>query len=208
MRKMKTIKERKEEKARQADLQIRKEKRDKERAILNARKEMEQREADLKTQQQQWIKYGKEAIAAGIKRNIDLARNGIKMTQAEYQRAQSMRLNMESILLNKSMLESTNKFIKIVNMISTDILDLTPEDALESQIKMDQALQIVSNQISELENMLDTSQGSNTVADINPQTDLDAFADGLLYGDTASDTLMGNTDMSVEALRKKIDGLK
>jgi hypothetical protein len=206
---MKSIKERKEEKEKQADMEARKKARERQIAINKARNTLLNQEKNLKEQQKKWIEQGKQAIASGLDAMVRKAKDGIKYTQAKYYQVVCMRLEMESALLQKEVMGTTNDFLKTVKMISEDILDTKPEDVIAVQIQLEKAIEKVRGQSEALDEMLNSAQDNNQLSYEENQTDLDNYADQLLYGNTETDSMLSNNiDNTLEEIKKKINSIK
>ncbi|MEG2085056.1 MAG: hypothetical protein RRY78_05805 [Clostridia bacterium] len=202
---MKSLKEKKSEKAEQIEISQRMAERKKQKAIVDMKKGMDAREKELKATIAKNVAMAKEAVAAGIPKVVDTAKSRIITAKKQLDDAIGMRFYVEDILMQQDEIEQQNKFLKVVELISTDIINYKPEDVLGIKIRLEKASSKLAGSKENFDNIMTDTQIS-PYADDNSNTEYNAYADALIYGNSTSPAIgEENLDASLAAMKKKID---
>ncbi|MEG1964027.1 MAG: hypothetical protein RR123_04035 [Clostridia bacterium] len=202
---MKSLKEKKSEKAEQIEISQRMAERKKQKAIVDMKKGMDAREKELKATIAKNVAMAKEAVAAGIPKVVDTAKSRIITAKKQLDDAIGMRFYVEDILMQQDEIEQQNKFLKVVELISTDIINYKPEDVLGIKIRLEKASSKLAGSKENFDNIMTDTQISPYAED-SSNKEYDAYANALIYGNSTSPAIgEENLDASLAAMKKKID---
>ena len=151
--------------------------------VKQSMKELEKRIRKLKEQEAVYIRAAKAAQQENLPKQIQLAKDALKMTVSERKRTMEMLLNAQIISQMRDMSAMTGEFLKAVHNISKSIAGSTSQDVnkISSELKM--AMGKVETQTENLADMLENAQ--DDLSDYSEETSStvsDEEIDQLIYG--------------------------
>ena len=165
-----------------------KEEKEQERRMLvkQSMKELEKRIRKLKEQEASYIRAAQTAQKENLPRQIQLAKDALKMTVSERKRTMEMLLNAQIISQMRDMSAMTGEFLKAVHNISKSIAGTTHQDVNKISAELKMAMDKVENQTENLADMLENAQ--DDVGDYSEglSSISDEEIDQLIYGTGAS----------------------
>ena len=180
--------------------------------VKQSMKELEKRVRKLKEQEAVYVRAAKTAQEENLPKQIQLAKDALKMTISERKRTMEMLLNAQIISQMRDMSAMTGEFLKAVHNISKSIAGTTSQDVNKISAELKVAMSKVENQTENLADMLEDSQDS--VSDFSTDNSLvgDDEIKSLIYGNgsssssssSASSTDNSALDDELEALKKLI----
>ena len=150
--------------------------------VKQSMKELEKRIRKLKEQEAVYVKAAQTAQQENLPRQIQLAKDALKMTVSERKRTMEMLLNAQIISQMRDMSAMTGEFLKAVHNISKSIAGSTSQDVNKISAELKIAMGQVENQTENLADMLENSQ--DDVSDFSEGTSAisDEEIDQLIYG--------------------------
>ena len=136
--------------------------------VKQSMKELEKRIRKLKEQEQVYIRAARTAQEEGLPKQIQLAKDALKMTISERKRTIEMLLNAQVISQMRDMSAMTGEFLKAVHNISKSIAGTTSQDVNKISSELRVAMDKVEQQTENLSDMLDDAQ--DNVTDFSDET--------------------------------------
>lgn len=176
-------------------------------AIKRAMNDLEKRIKKLEAQKIVYINAAKDAIKEELPEQIALAKNALKLTEAERKRTKQMLLNTQVISQLRDMTAMTTEFLGTVKVISKSIAQGTSADVNKIGVDLAAAMEKVGMQTDALEDMLEESQSA--VVDNNLSGDAlvsDDEIEQMIYGTGAVAGAAGDSalDAELEALKNNL----
>ncbi len=161
-----------------------KEEKEQERRMLvkQSMKELEKRIRKLKEQEANYIKAAQVAQRENLPRQIQLAKDALKMTVSERKRTMEMLLNAQIISQMRDMSAMTGEFLKAVHNISKSIAGTTSQDVNKISAELKMAMNKVENQTENLADMLENAQDDMGDYSENISSISDDEIDQMIYG--------------------------
>ena len=161
-----------------------KEEKEQERRMLvkQSMKELEKRIRKLKEQEANYIKAAQVAQRENLPRQIQLAKDALKMTVSERKRTMEMLLNAQIISQMRDMSAMTGEFLKAVHNISKSIAGSTSQDVNKISAELKMAMNKVENQTENLADMLENAQDDMGDYSENITSISDDEIDQMIYG--------------------------
>ena len=156
--------------------------------VKQSMREMEKRIAKLEETKTVYIQAAREAAASGLQEQLDRAKNALRMTDSEIKRTKQMLLDARIISQMKDMTEMTTQFLQAVKVISEDIARGTKMDVSQVNAELQIAMDRVSDQTDQLEDMLKDSQDNAKTYSNETATISDAELDRMIFGTSELDT--------------------
>jgi len=165
-----------------------KEEKEQERRMLvkQSMKELEKRIRKLKEQESVYVRAAQAAQQENLPKQIQLAKDALKMTIAERKRTMEMLLNAQIISQMRDMSAMTGEFLKAVHNISKSIAGSTSQDVNRISSELKVAMGKVENQTENLAEMLENSQDDMSDYSDGTTTVSDEEIDQLIYGASSS----------------------
>jgi methionine synthase II (cobalamin-independent) len=151
--------------------------------VKQSMKELEKRIRKLKEQEAVYIRAAKAAQQENLPKQIQLAKDALKMTVSERKRTMEMLLNAQIISQMRDMSAMTGEFLKAVHNISKSIAGSTSQDVNKISSELKIAMGKVENQTENLADMLENAQ--DDLSDYSEETSAsvsDEEIDQLIYG--------------------------
>lgn len=191
--KIKDLFKSKEEKMRERKMLVRK-----------SMKELNKRIKNLEDQEEKYIKAAQIAIKEELPDQVRLAKQALKLTIAERKRTYKMLLNAEIISQMKDTAAMTKDFLQAVHVISKDIAGSASADMSKISGELKLAMDKVSEQSEELENMLEDT--NDDFDDISVESSLvsDDEIDKRIYGGAAKESKDSDIDAELEKLKSQL----
>ena len=126
--------------------------------VKQSMKELEKRIRKLKEQEAVYIRAAKTAQEENLPQQIQLAKDGLKLTISERKRTLQMLLNAQIISQMRDMSAMTGEFLKAVHNISKSIAGTANQDVNKISAELKIAMGKVENQTENLADMLEDSQ--------------------------------------------------
>ena len=126
--------------------------------VKQSMKELEKRVRKLKEQEAVYVRAAKTAQDENLPKQIQLAKDALKMTISERKRTMEMLLNAQIISQMRDMSAMTGEFLKAVHNISKSIAGTTSQDVNKISAELKMAMNKVENQTENLADMLEDSQ--------------------------------------------------
>ena len=161
-----------------------KEEKEQERRMLvkQSMKELEKRIRKLKEQEANYIKAAQVAQRENLPRQIQLAKDALKMTVSERKRTMEMLLNAQIISQMRDMSAMTGEFLKAVHNLSKSIAGSTSQDVNKISAELKMAMNKVENQTENLADMLENAQDDMGDYSENITSISDDEIDQMIYG--------------------------
>ena len=174
--------------------------------VKQSMKELEKRIRKLKEQEAVYIRAAKAAQQENLPKQIQLAKDALKMTVSERKRTMEMLLNAQIISQMRDMSAMTGEFLKAVHNISKSIAGSTSQDVnkISSELKM--AMGKVQDQTENLADMLENAQ--DDLSDYSEETSAtvsDEEIDQLIYGAGGASAGGVSIDDELLALQKELN---
>ncbi len=185
-----------------------KEEKEQERRMLvkQSMKELEKRIRKLKEQEAVYIRAAKTAQAENLPKQIQLAKDALKMTIAERKRTMEMLLNAQIISQMRDMSAMTGEFLKAVHNISKSIAGSTSQDVNKISAELKIAMNKVENQTENLADMLENAQDDVDDYSEGVTTVSDDEIDQLIYGNGTATVGAGlSLDDELVALQRELN---
>ena len=154
--------------------------------VKQSMKELEKRIRKLREQEAHYIKAAQVAQRENLPRQIQLAKDALKMTVSERKRTMEMLLNAQIISQMRDMSAMTGEFLKAVHNISKSIAGSTSQDVNKISAELKMAMNKVENQTENLADMLENSQDDLGDYSENITSVSDEEIDQLIYGTGSS----------------------
>ena len=176
--------------------------------IKKAMSDLEKRIKKLEAQKAIYINAAKDAIKEELPEQIALAKNALKLTEAERKRTKQMLLNTQVISQLKDMTSMTAEFLGTVKTISKSISQGTNVDVRKIGVDLAAAMESVGVQTDALEEILEDSQSAVSDPGLAGDTLVsDDEIEQMIYGTSAtagaatSDSVL---DAELEALKNNL----
>ena len=154
--------------------------------VKQSMKELEKRIRKLREQEANYIKAAQVAQRENLPRQIQLAKDALKMTVSERKRTMEMLLNAQIISQMRDMSAMTGEFLKAVHNISKSIAGTASQDVNKISAELKMAMGQVENQTENLADMLENSQDDLGDYSENITSVSDEEIDQLIYGTGSS----------------------
>ena len=164
-----------------------KEEKEQERRMLvkQSMKELEKRVRKLKEQEAVYVRAAQTAQQENLPKQIQLAKDALKMTISERKRTMEMLLNAQIISQMRDMSAMTGEFLKAVHNISKSIAGTASQDVNKISAELKMAMGKVENQTENLADMLENSQDDVSDYSEGMTAVSDEEVDQLIYGSSA-----------------------
>ena len=172
--------------------------------VKQSMKELEKRVRKLKEQEAVYIRAAKTAQEENLPRQIQLAKDALKMTISERKRTMEMLLNAQIISQMRDMSAMTGEFLKAVHNISKSISGTTSQDVNKISAELKMAMNKVENQTENLADMLESSQDDIYDSAEGMTSVSDEEIDQLIYGQGGNDSNI-SIDQELLALQKELN---
>ena len=185
-----------------------KEEKEQERRMLvkQSMKELEKRIRKLKEQEAVYVKAAKVAQQENLPKQIQLAKDALKMTVSERKRTMEMLLNAQIISQMRDMSAMTGEFLKAVHNISKSIAGSTSQDVNKISAELKMAMNKVENQTENLADMLENTQDDMSDYSEGMSGVSDDEIDQMIYGTAgASGASEISLDDELLALQKELN---
>ena len=161
-----------------------KEEKEQERRMLvkQSMKELEKRVRKLKEQEAVYVRAAQTAQQENLPKQIQLAKDALKMTISERKRTMEMLLNAQIISQMRDMSAMTGEFLKAVHNISKSIAGTASQDVNKISAELKMAMGKVENQTENLADMLENSQDDVSDYSEGMTAISDEEVDQLIYG--------------------------
>lgn len=173
--------------------------------VRKAISKMEKRIADLEKQEPYYIEQAKIGIREGLPQQVELAKSALRQTISEKKRTYMMLLNARIIYQMKETAVSTKGFLEAVQTISKSISANTAGvDMSKVRSGLAEAMDKVSDQTEELEEMLEESQEDILSEAQKGSKTTDADLDAMIYGEAEAQSKEQDADLdsALESLKK------
>ena len=150
--------------------------------VKQSMKELEKRVRKLKEQEAVYVRAAKTAQEENLPKQIQLAKDALKMTISERKRTMEMLLNAQIISQMRDMSAMTGEFLKAVHNISKSIAGTTSQDVNKISAELKIAMGKVENQTENLADMLEDSQDDISDYGEGISSVSDEEIDQLIYG--------------------------
>lgn len=150
--------------------------------VKQSMKELEKRVRKLKEQEAVYVRAAKTAQDENLPKQIQLAKDALKMTISERKRTMEMLLNAQIISQMRDMSAMTGEFLKAVHNISKSIAGTTSQDVNKISAELKMAMNKVENQTENLADMLEDSQDDISDYGEGISSVSDEEIDQLIYG--------------------------
>lgn len=176
--------------------------------VKQSMKELEKRIRKLKEQELVYIKAAKAAQQENLPKQIQLAKDALKMTVSERKRTMEMLLNAQIISQMRDMSAMTGEFLKAVHNISKSIAGSTSQDVNKISSELKVAMGKVEAQTENLADMLENSQ--DDLSDYSDETSAsvsDEEIEQLIYGAGGASASTGalSIDDELAALQRELN---
>lgn len=172
--------------------------------VKQSMKELEKRVRKLKEQEAVYIRAAKTAQEENLPRQIQLAKDALKMTISERKRTMEMLLNAQIISQMRDMSAMTGEFLKAVHNISKSISGTTSQDVNKISAELKMAMGKVENQTENLADMLESSQDDIYDSAEGMTAVSDEEIDQLIYGVQGSQESGISIDQELLALQQEL----
>lgn len=173
-------------------------------AVRRSMKELEKRIQKLEEQKKVYIDSVKIAEREGLPDEVKFARNALRMTESERKRTYQMLLRARVMSQMKDMSAMTNEFLEAIHTISKDIVGMTTTDMSKITGELRMAMDKVSEQTENLEELIEDSQDSVSAFSDESSLVTDADIDKLIYGSDGGANSAVDIDADIERLRKQL----
>lgn len=175
--------------------------------VKQSMKELEKRIRKLKEQEANYVKAAQVAQRENLPRQIQLAKDALKMTVSERKRTMEMLLNAQIISQMRDMSAMTGEFLKAVHNISKSIAGSTSQDVNKISAELKMAMNKVENQTENLADMLENAQDDVSDYSEGASNVSDEEIDQLIYGTGASSAAGSEFSLDDEllALQKELN---
>lgn len=173
--------------------------------VKRSMRELEKRINKLQQQEEVYVNAAKVAIKEGLPEQVKLAKEALKLTISERKRTYKMLLNAQIISQMKDMTQMTGEFLEAIRVISKDIAGTTTQDVSKLSGELKMAMEKVSDQTENLNEMLADSQ--DDITDFSTETKLvaDEEVDKIIYGSPSAEGDQVAIDAELEALKKQLN---
>ena len=169
--------------------------------VKQSMKELEKRVRKLKEQEAVYIRAAQTAQQENLPKQIQLAKDALKMTISERKRTMEMLLNAQIISQMRDMSAMTGEFLKAVHNISKSIAGTASQDVNKISNELKIAMGKVENQTEDLADMLENSQDDVSDYSEGMTAVSDDEVDQLIYGTgSASASAAGGISIDQELL--------
>ena len=172
--------------------------------VKQSMKELEKRIRKLKEQEAVYIRAAKTAQEENLPQQIQLAKDGLKLTISERKRTLQMLLNAQIISQMRDMSAMTGEFLKAVHNISKSIAGTASQDVNKISAELKIAMGKVENQTENLADMLEDSQDVVSDNADGMSSISDEEIDQLIYGNSGAQTADMSIDQELLALQKEL----
>ena len=166
--------------------------------VKQSMKKLEKRIRKLKEQEAVYIRTAKAALEDNLPKQIQLAKDALKMTISERKRTMEMLLNAQIISQMRDMSAMTGEFLKAVHNISKSIAGTTSQDVNKISAELKMAMDKVENQTENLADMLEDAQDNVGDYSEGASNVSDEEIEQLIYG--SQDGSNGNISIDQELL--------
>lgn len=176
--------------------------------VRKSMRELENRINKLKEQEAKYVKAAQIAIREELPEQIALAKHCLQITIAERKRTYKMLLNAQILSQMKDTTAMTKQFLDAVHVISKDIAATAGVDMSKLSEELRVAMDKVSDQTAQLEDMMSESQDSFSEFSSEKPAVTDDKLDQMIYGNASAGESSGASDSFVnsemEELRKML----
>ena len=173
--------------------------------VKKSMRELEKRINNLQQQEEVYVNAAKVAIKEGLPEQVKLAKEALKLTISERKRTYKMLLNAQIISQMKDMMQMTGEFLEAIRVISKDIAGTTTQDVSKLSGELKMAMEKVSDQTEDLNEMLEDSQDDITDFSTESKLVADEEVDKIIYGSPSSEGDQVAIDAELEALKKQLN---
>lgn len=173
--------------------------------VKQSMKELEKRIRKLKEQEAVYIRAAKTAQEENLPQQIQLAKDGLKLTISERKRTLQMLLNAQIISQMRDMSAMTGEFLKAVHNISKSIAGTANQDVNKISAELKIAMGKVENQTENLADMLEDSQDELNDSADGMASISDEEIDQLIYGTGSGQGSTLSIDQELLALQKELN---
>ena len=177
-----------------------KEEKEQERRMLvkQSMKELEKRVRKLKEQEAVYVRAAQTAQQENLPKQIQLAKDALKMTISERKRTMEMLLNAQIISQMRDMSAMTGEFLKAVHNISKSIAGTASQDVNKISAELKMAIRKVENQTENLADMLENSQDDVSDYSEGMTAISDEEVDQLIYGTSSGMSAAASGGISID----------
>lgn len=176
--------------------------------VKQSMRELEKRIAKLQAQEQVYIEAAQVAIREDLPEQVKLAKEALKITISERKRTYKMLLNAKVIAQMNDMSRMTGEFLEAIRVISKDISGATTQDVSKLSNELKLAMNKVSEQTENLNDMMMDSQ--DEITDFSADTKLvtDEEIDKRIYGASAAGAESAQSSGSQTDIDAELEELK
>lgn len=175
--------------------------------VKQSMRELEKRIRKLKEQELTYVRAVQTAQKENLPKQIQLAKDALKMTVAERKRTMEMLLNAQIISQMRDMTAMTGEFLKAVHNISKSIAGTTSQDVNKISNELKLAMDKVENQTENLADMLEDAQ--DDIGSYSEGSSVDTVSDeeinALIYGTGSAAPATSSLDDELLALQKELN---
>ena len=168
--------------------------------VKQSMKELEKRVRKLKEQEAVYVRAAQTAQQENLPKQIQLAKDALKMTISERKRTMEMLLNAQIISQMRDMSAMTGEFLKAVHNISKSIAGTASQDVNKISAELKMAMGQVENQTENLADMLENSQDDVSDYSEGMTSISDEEVDQLIYGSGSSSSASEGISIDQELL--------
>ena len=173
--------------------------------VKQSMKELEKRIRKLKEQEAVYVRAAQAAQQENLPKQIQLAKDALKMTISERKRTMEMLLNAQIISQMRDMSAMTGEFLKAVHNISKSITGVSNQDVNKISAELKVAMGKVENQTENLADMLENSQDDISDYSDGMSSVSDEEVDQLIYGAQGASTSGVSIDDELLAFQKELN---
>ena len=173
--------------------------------VKQSMKELEKRVRKLKEQEAVYVRAAQAAQQENLPKQIQLAKDALKMTISERKRTMEMLLNAQIISQMRDMSAMTGEFLKAVHNISKSISGVSNQDVNKISAELKVAMGKVENQTENLADMLENSQDDISDYSDGMSSVSDEEVDQLIYGAQGASTSGVSIDDELLAFQKELN---
>lgn len=173
--------------------------------VKQSMKELEKRIRKLKEQEAVYVRAAQAAQQENLPKQIQLAKDALKMTISERKRTMEMLLNAQIISQMRDMSAMTGEFLKAVHNISKSISGVSNQDVNKISAELKVAMGKVENQTENLADMLENSQDDISDYSDGMSSVSDEEVDQLIYGAQGASASGVSIDDELLAFQKELN---